>query len=127
MQWSILIISMLPPVCMVLGILPVLHIIKGEIFPTEIRTISVGIVMGIQRIALVINMVIFPMATSSGLFHIICYVYASFTLVMGVWAMITIKETDGMSLVEVEELYGKAHKNREKIPLLQEKNTTSRK
>ena len=107
--------------------MPVLHIIKGEIFPTEIRTVSVGIVMATNHIPLIINMLVFPMATSSGLFHIICYVYASFTLIMGVWAMITIKETDGMSLVEVEELYGKAHKNGEKKPLLQEEPTKIRK
>ena len=47
------------------------------------------------------------MATSGGFFHIACYVFAVWTLFMGFWAMITIKETDDMSLVEVEELYEK--------------------
>ena len=87
--------------------MPVLHIIKGEIFPTEIRTLAVGIVMATNHIPLIINMVVFPMATSGGFFHIACYVFAVCTLFMAFWAMITIKETDGMSLVEVEELYEK--------------------
>ena len=106
--------------------MPVLHIIKGEIFPTEIRTVSVGIVMATNHIPLIINMLIFPMATSSGLFHIACYVYSSFTLFMAVWAITTIKETDGMSLVEVEELYDKCHKDGENMPLLQTKTANCR-
>ena len=100
---------MIPPVCISLGLMPVLHIIKGEIFPTEIRTLAVGIVMATNHIPLIINMVVFPMATSGGLFHIACYVYSVCALFMAVWAMITIKETDGLSLVEVEELYEKGN------------------
>ena len=126
LQWCFLIISMIPPVCISLGLMPVLHIIKGEIFPTEIRTVSVGIVMATNHIPLIINMLVFPMATSSGLFHIACYVYSSFTLFMAVWAIITIKETDGMSLVEVEELYDKCHKDGENMPLLQTKTANGR-
>ena len=98
---------MIPPGCISLGLMPILHIIKGEIFPTEIRTLAVGIAMAINHIPLIINMVVFPMATSSGLFHIACYVYSICALFMAVWAIITMKETDDMSLVEVEELYEK--------------------
>ena len=98
---------MIPLVCISLGLIPVLHIIKGEIFPTEVRTVSVGLVMATNHIPLIINMVIFPMATSNGLLHIASYVYSIFTLFMAIWAKMTIKETDGMSLVEVEELYDK--------------------
>ena len=110
---------MLPPACISLGLNSILHILKGELFPTEIRAVSAGIVSVTSHIPVVINMVAFPIVTSAGLLHIAMYVYASFSLFMAMWAVITIKDTDGMSLVEVEELYKKEGRGWKKFTVWQ--------
>ena len=105
LSWCFLIIAMMPPVSISLGLMPILHILKGELFPTEIRAVSAGIVNVTNHIPLLINMVVFPIITSANLMHVAMYVFAGFSLAMGVWGVITIKETDDMSLVEVEKMY----------------------
>ena len=119
LSWCILIISMVPPACISLGLNSILHILKGELFPTEIRAVSAGIVSVTSHIPVVINMVTFPVITSAGLLHLAMYVYSSFCLFMAMWAIITIKNTDDMSLVEVEELYKKERRGWKKFAVWQ--------
>ena len=65
--------------------------LKGELFPTEIRAVSAGIVNVTNHIPVVINMLTFPMITSAGLLHIAMYVYGGFAFLMAVWGIMTIK------------------------------------
>ena len=65
--------------------------LKGELFPTEIRAVSAGIVNVTNHIPVVINMLTFPMITSAGLLHIAMYVYGAFAFLMAVWGIMTIK------------------------------------
>ena len=65
--------------------------LKGELFPTEIRAVSAGIVNVTNHIPVVINMLTFPIITSAGLLHIAMYVYGAFAFLMAVWGIMTIK------------------------------------
>ena len=48
LAWIPLVGSTLAYCCQDLGLLPVIYILLGEQFPTDIRTASVGIVTGLQ-------------------------------------------------------------------------------
>ena len=48
---------------------------------------------------------IFPMLVAYLTFHGTFYVYAGIALILTIWATMTIKPTDGLSLVETEQLY----------------------
>ena len=65
--------------------------LQGELFPTEIRAVSAGIVNVTNHIPVVINMLTFPIITSAGLLHIAMYVYGAFAFLMAVWGIMTIK------------------------------------
>ena len=47
----------------------------------------------------------FPTLVGCITFHGTFYVYAIIALLLTVWAMLTVKQTDGLSLVETERLY----------------------
>ena len=69
------------------------------------RSISVGIVGGFAGMAFVLTQKIFPMLVACLTFHGTFYLYAGITFILTIWATITIKPTDGLSLVETEQLY----------------------
>ena len=51
-----LIIALIPPACESLGILPIQNILLAELFPTDIRSISVGVVRAVAYLAGYCNM-----------------------------------------------------------------------
>ena len=105
MDWSCLIIAIIPSACESLCILPVLNILLGELFPTDIRNISVGIVMAVTYMAAYGNMMAYPMVSSANAFRELMFGYGAVATFMTVWAMYTVKETDKMSLVEIEKMF----------------------
>ena len=105
MDWSCLIIAIIPSACESLCILPVLNILLGELFPTDIRSISVGIVMAVTNMACYGNMMAYPMASNNNAFSELMFVYGVVAAFMTVWAIATVKDTDNMSLVEIEKLF----------------------
>ena len=51
MGWVSLIIAIIPAACVPLGLQTVMNILLGELFPTDIRNISVGIVKAVAYVA----------------------------------------------------------------------------
>ena len=115
MNWFTLIIAILPAACVPLGIQTVLNLLLGELFPTDIRSISVGIVKAVAYVAGYANMMIYPMVSGANAFCELMYVYGAIAAFMTVWAMITVKETDNMSLVEIEKLFKRGQGSFRKI------------
>ena len=103
--WFSLIIAILPAACIPLGLKTVLNILLGELFPTDIRSISVGIVKAVGYVAGYANMMAYPMVSNANAFQELMFGYGALAAFMTMWAIITVKETDSMSLVEIEELY----------------------
>ena len=86
---------------------PVLHQLLSELYPTEIRTQSIGITqacfLGTGAI-----MVKFFAEMKNGIgVHGCCFLYAACGIVSVIWAYITIPDNRGKSLVKVEEMYEK--------------------
>ena len=106
-DWLSLIIAIMPPACIPIGLLPVLNILTGELFPTEISNISVGIVKAVTYVAAYANMMAYPMVSSANAFRELMFGYGAIAAFMAVWAIMTVKETDNMSLVEIEKLFTK--------------------
>ena len=105
MDWIYLTIAIIPTAWQSFGILPVLNILLAELFPTDIRNISVGIVMAVTYIATYCTLMAYPIISSADAFHWLMYVYGVISLFMTVWAIFTVEETDSMSLVEIEKLF----------------------
>ena len=79
----------------------------GEIFPTDIRAVSIGVVRGLQYLALAFATEMFPILSEQLNFYGLNYYYAAFALLLTVWGMATIKDIDNLSLTEIEHIYDK--------------------
>ena len=104
-DWLHLIIAVIPSASESLGILTIMNILLAELFPTDIRSISVGIVRAVAYMANYGNMMAYPMVSSVNAFGELMFVYGAIAAFMTVWAIITVKETDNMSLVEIENSF----------------------
>ena len=86
-------------------ILGIILILIGELFPTDIRTVSIGVVRGMQYLALALATKLFPILAESLKFYGLNYYYAAFALALTIWGLTTIKNIDQLSLVEIEQIY----------------------
>ena len=88
-----------------IGVLPVMHMLIAELFPTEIRTQSIGITESITLASGALAIKLFPnFKEAIGLFGICC-LFCGFTLILIIWGACTIPDNRGKSLVKVEEIY----------------------
>ena len=88
-----------------IAIMPVLYSLLGELFPTDIRTLSVGIIQSLEfgSAALIVKM--YPdMKHVMGMYGI-CYLYASLGFCNSFWGYCTIPDNRSKSLIEIEEAY----------------------
>ena len=69
------------------------------------RSISIGIVNALVGMAFALTQKTFPTLITCLTFHGTFYLYAGVTCILTIWATLTIKPTDGLSLVETEQLY----------------------
>ena len=77
----------------------------GELFPTEIRATSSGIVMATSFVFLMGNYKLYPIAVETFGFHYVLYFYASITGIFTLWGLLTIKNTDQLSLTEIQDMH----------------------
>lgn len=88
-----------------IGILPVMHVMLNELYPTEIRTQAIGITQSVMLSVGAAGVKMFPdMKNAMGLYGVCC-IYAFFSLLCTVWGFIKIPDNRGMSLVKVEERF----------------------
>ena len=84
----------------------------SEIYPTEIRTLAIGISQAALMAFGAICVKFFPeMKEAIGL-HGLCFLYTGIGILNTFWGSITIPDTRGKSLIKVEEMYeniGKVH------------------
>ena len=105
MDWSYFVVALIPAASASIGIFPVLTIVVAEIFPTDIRSIAVGIVMAMSYLAAYCSMMTYPIVSGAHAFHELMFVYGAISVFMTVWAIFSLKETDQLSLVEIERMF----------------------
>ena len=66
---------------------------------------SVGLVNGLGNMAFAFNQKVFPILVGYLTFYGTFYFYAAMTFVISVWGLVSLKVTDGLSLVDTECLY----------------------
>ena len=94
-------------------VMGIILVLLGELFPTDIRTISIGIVTGVETLTLAFATEIFPVLLEWLHFYGLNFYYAAVCLLMTIWGMMTIKDIDHLSLVEIELIYSTKMKKSE--------------
>ena len=94
-------------------VMGIILVLLGELFPTDIRTISIGIVTGVETLTLAFATEIFPVLLEWLHFYGLNFYYAAVCLLMTIWGMMTIKDIDHLSLVEIELIYNTKMKKSE--------------
>ena len=77
------------------------------------RSLSVGIVHGLDNIAASMTLKVFPTLVDWLGFSGTNFFYSGSCMILTLWGRITIKETDGLSLAEVERIYDHKHRYQE--------------
>ena len=106
-SWIPLATIMVSVVMRAAGVLPVLHTLMSEVYPTEIRTQSIGITQATFLAMGAIGVKLFPEMKNSMGIHGLCLLYCAMGLINAMWGVITIPDNRGKSLVKVEEYYEK--------------------
>ena len=88
-----------------IGILPVLHSLMSEVFPTEIRTESIGLVQAFSVASGAVCMKFFPEMKNLMTMHGLFFFYGASCIVSCLWGLKTIPDNRGKSLIKVEEMY----------------------
>ena len=88
-----------------IAFLPIQHILLAELFPTEIRTLSVGIVQFFETGTGAIIVKMYPeMKASIGICGI-CYFFAAVGLLVTIWAFCSIPDNRSKTLIAIEKSY----------------------
>ena len=88
-----------------MGLMPVLNVLNSELFPTEIRATSNGIGGATCYVILMGNYKLYPIAMETFGFHFVVYFYAAVTALFTIWGLLTIKNTDRLSLTEIQDMH----------------------
>ena len=89
------------------GILPVLMLLLSEVFPTEIRSQSIGLATAFEVACGAAVMKLFPQMKSSMSLHGLFFLYGAVGVATCLWGLKTIPDNRGKSLIKVEEMYEK--------------------
>ena len=93
------------------GIMPMLHTLMNEMFPTEIRTLSIGITQACLVLSGFSSVKVFPKLDSSIGYPSLCLIYTIVGIIIIIWAYATVPDNRGKSLAKVEELQEKSAKS----------------
>ena len=98
---SVIVIVIVRAIC----ILPVIYSVMSEIFPTEIRTQSIGLVESFALASAALITKFFPeMKHGMGL-HGLFFFYGATGVISCFYGLMTIPDNRGKSLIKVEEMY----------------------
>ena len=79
----------------------------NEMFPTDIRTLSIGITQSTFLMSAFISVKVFPELRNLIGMPGLCILYSSVSVLLIIWGALTIPDNRGKSLVKVEESHEK--------------------
>ena len=85
------------------AILPMMNTLMNELYPTEIRTLSIGITQSALLISGFVTVKVFPDLKELIGLPSLCIFYFFIGVLMIIWGAISIPDNRGKSLVKVEE------------------------
>ena len=86
-----------------IGVYPVLQLLAGELFPTDIRSLAIGITLALARISETICVLVYPYLIQNLNFYGAFYFYAGTASLAIFWGILTIPDHRGLTLAKVEE------------------------
>jgi MFS family permease len=85
-----------------IGVYPILQILMGEIFPSDIRSLAIGITLSLGLCISTVNILIYPYLIEKLQFHGTFYLYTVIAFMTMLWGMFNIPDNRGLSLAKVE-------------------------
>ena len=86
-------------------IMNILYTLLSELYPTEIRSLAVGINQFFTFLTAALVVKLYPDMKAAMTIYGLCYFYTGVILVNIIWGYFTIPDNRSKSLVEVEESY----------------------
>ena len=96
-----------------IGVFPVFHLLMGELFPSDIRSLSIGLTQSAALGFGTANILIYSYLIEYLEFFGTFYFYATIQFVALLWGFFMIPDNRGLSLAKVEENFEKVN-NKEK-------------
>jgi len=75
----------------------------SELFPSDIRSLGVGITLSMARCFETINVLVYPFLIENLNLYGTFFFYAGTSLVVMTWGLFTIPDNRGLSLAKIEE------------------------
>jgi MFS family permease len=95
-----------------IGVYPVLQVLAGELFPSDIRSLAIGVSLSLARCMETANVMAYPLLVETFNFYGAFFFYAFTALVAMLWGFFTIPDNRGLSLAKVEEKFSSATLNK---------------
>jgi MFS family permease len=92
-----------------IGVYPVLQVLMGELFPSDIRSLAIGLTISAALCCSTANMLLYPFLIESFSFFGTFYFYAATAFVTMLWGVFNIPDNRGLSLAKVEEKFSSAN------------------
>jgi predicted MFS family arabinose efflux permease len=95
-----------------IGVYPVMQVLAGELFPSDIRSLAIGVTLSLARCVETANVLAYPLLVGTFNFYGAFFFYACTALVAMLWGFFTIPDNRGLSLAKVEEKFSSATLNK---------------
>jgi len=86
-----------------IGVNPIQQVLVGELFPTDIRSLGIGITLSVARCVEAINALAYPFLIDQMNLYGTFFFYTGTTLAAMLWGLFTIPDNRGLSLAKIEE------------------------
>ena len=86
-----------------IGVFPILQLLNGELYPTDIRTLAIGITMALARISEMSSVLVYPYLVQALNFYGAFYFYTFTASLVMIWGVLKIPDNRGLTLAKVEE------------------------
>jgi MFS family permease len=85
-----------------IGVYPVLQLLMGELFPSDIRSLAIGLTMSAALCTATLNILLYQFLISGLQFFGTFYLYAAVAFLALLWGVFNIPDNRGLSLANVE-------------------------
>jgi MFS family permease len=85
-----------------IGVYPVLLLLMGELFPSDIRSLAIGLTMSAALCTATLNTLLYQFLISGLQFFGTFYLYAAVAFLALLWGVFNIPDNRGLSLANVE-------------------------
>ena len=96
-----------------IGVFPIFHLLMGELFPSDIRSMSIGLTISVGLSFGTVNILLYTYFIEYLQFFGTFYFYATIQFLALLWGFFMIPDNRGLSLAKVEENFEKLN-NKEK-------------